>query len=243
MRTDTSIPRRYHLLKSGGFRADFIEISWTLREGAAPRWEGAWAMERSELLRRLMRERILVLDGAMGTALQAKGLSASDFGGEAFEGCNEHLNLTRPDVIEEIHRGYLEAGADIIETNTFGSTSIVLREYPPLHEKAAEITREGARIARRVADAYSTPGRPRFVAGSMGPTTKAISVTGGVTFEELEEAYFEQARALIEGGVDYLLIETAQDTRNVKAALLGCWRAQEATGVAVPVAVSGTIEP
>jgi len=129
-------------------------------------------MDRSDLLRRLIRERILVLDGAMGTALQAKGLTARDFGGEAFEGCNEYLNITRPDVVEEIHRGYLEAGADITTTNTFGSSRVVLAEYPPLDRQAYEITRRGAEIARRVADAYSTPEKPRFVAGSMGPTPK-----------------------------------------------------------------------
>ena len=185
-------------------------------------------MERSQRLKELLKEKILVLDGAMGTALQSAGLSAQDFGGEAFEGCNEVLNLTRPDVVEAIHRGYLEAGADIIETNTFGSTALVLAEYPPLNEKAYEITRRGAEIARRMADQYSTPEKPRFVAGAMGPTTKAISVTGGVTFEELVETYEEQARGLIDGGVDYLLIETAQDTRNVKAALIGIQRALDA---------------
>lgn len=200
-------------------------------------------MTRSDQLKALLKKRILVLDGAMGTALQQKGLVADDFGGEAFEGCNEALNLTRPDVVEEIHKSYLEAGADIIETNTFGSTSLVLAEYPPLHERAYEITRAGAEIARRVADAYSTPDRPRFVAGSMGPTTKAISVTGGVTFDQLVETFEEQARALVDGGVDYLLIETAQDTRNVKAALIGIERCFEHLGKRVPVAVSGTIEP
>jgi 5-methyltetrahydrofolate--homocysteine methyltransferase len=190
-------------------------------------------------IRELLSERILCLDGAMGTAIQARDLGAEDFGGEAFEGCNEHLNLTRPEVIESIHRGHLEAGADIIETNTFGSTDLVLAEYPPLQEKAREITRAGARIARRVADAFEN----RFVAGSMGPTTKAISVTGGVEFDELKETFAGQAHALVEGGVDYLLIETAQDTRNIKAALLGCEEAFDRAGRRLPVAVSGTIEP
>ncbi len=189
-----------------------------------------------------LRERILCLDGAMGTAIQQRGLSGGDFGGEAFDGCNEHLNLTRPDVIDSIHRAYLDAGADIIETNTFGSTSLVLAEYPPLHERAYEITLAAARLARRAADDYATPGRPRFVAGSMGPTTKAISVTGGVTFEGLVATFREQAAALAEGGADYLLIETAQDTRNIKAALLGCDEAFARLGRRLPVAVSGTIE-
>jgi len=200
-------------------------------------------MDRSLLLRQLISERILVLDGAMGTALQARGLRASDFGGEAFEGCNEYLNITRPDVVEEIHESYLVAGADIIETNTFGSSSVVLAEYPPLDQMAYEITRRGAEIARRIADAYSMPEKPRFVAGSMGPTTKAISVTGGITFDELVHAYYEQARALVDGGVDYLLIETAQDTRNVKAALVGIRRLFREIDRELPVAVSGTIEP
>ncbi|MHC4548360.1 MAG: methionine synthase [Planctomycetota bacterium] len=192
-------------------------------------------------LEQLLASRILCLDGAMGTAIQARDLTAEDFGGAECEGCNEHLNLTRPDVIASIHRGHLEAGADIIETNTFGSTSLVLAEYPPLHELARDITLAGARIARRAADEFAD--KPRFVAGSMGPTTKAISVTGGVTFEELAATFGDQARALVEGGVDYLLIETAQDTRNIKAALLGARRALRALGKTVPIAVSGTIEP
>jgi 5-methyltetrahydrofolate--homocysteine methyltransferase len=200
-------------------------------------------INRIERLKELLDERVLCLDGAMGTAIQARDLSAADFGGEEFEGCNEHLVLTRPDVIESIHRAYFEAGADIAETNTFGSTSLVLAEYPPLHEKAHEITRTAAEIARRAADAMSTPDRPRFVAGSMGPTTKAISVTGGVTFEQLVATFQGQARALAEGGADYLLIETAQDTRNVKAALLGIDLALAELGFELPVAVSGTIEP
>jgi 5-methyltetrahydrofolate--homocysteine methyltransferase len=194
-------------------------------------------------IREELAKRILCLDGAMGTAIHAFDLSADDFGGEAFEGCNEQLNLTRPDVIEAIHGKHLEAGADIIETNTFGSTSLVLAEYPPLQEQAHEITLVAAQIARRVADRYATTERPRFVAGSMGPTTKAISVTGGVTFEELVATFGEQAEALVEGGVDYLLIETAQDTRNIKAALLGTEEAFARLGRRVPVAVSGTIEP
>jgi len=145
-------------------------------------------------LEHALQSRILCLDGAMGTAIQARALTADDFGGEAFEGCNEHLNLTRPDVIEGIHRGHLEAGADIVETNTFGSTGLVLAEYPPLHEQAHAITLAAARIARRAADAFSTPERPRFVAGSMGPTTKAISVTGGVTFEQSSNSETPLAR-------------------------------------------------
>jgi 5-methyltetrahydrofolate--homocysteine methyltransferase len=199
--------------------------------------------DRTALLEAALDERVLCLDGAMGTALQAANLTAEDFGGEAFEGCNENLNLTRPDVIEGIHLAYLDAGADIIETNTFGSTSLVLGEYPPLDEKAYEISRAAAEIATKAALARSTPGRPRFVAGSMGPTTKAISVTGGVTFEQLVDTFGGQAKGLLDGGADYLLIETCQDTRNVKAALLGIDQAFAEAGREIPVAVSGTIEP
>ena len=210
-----------------------------------PRTEHAFDETRIDRIRRLkeaLTRRIVVMDGATGTALQARHLTPADFGGEAFDGCNEHLVLTRPDVVESIHDDYLEAGADIVLTNTFGSTSLVLAEYPPLHEQANEITVEAARIARRAADRHATAERPRWVAGSMGPTTKAISVTGGITFEELIATFGGQAQALVEGGVDYLLIETCQDTRNIKAALLGAWNAFERLGVEVPIAVSGTIE-
>ncbi|MGQ0615095.1 MAG: methionine synthase [Planctomycetaceae bacterium] len=199
--------------------------------------------ERARALEEQLERRILCLDGAMGTALQACNLTAADFGGEALEGCNEHLNLTRPDLIGAIHDAHLAAGADIVETNTFGSTDLVLAEYPPLDRQAHAITVAGARIAREAADRHAAAGRPRFVAGSMGPTTKAISVTGGVTFERLVATFRAQAAALIEGGVDYLLLETCQDTRNVKAGLLGCHAAMEEAGVELPLAVSGTIEP
>jgi 5-methyltetrahydrofolate--homocysteine methyltransferase len=200
-------------------------------------------VDRTALLEEALSERVLCLDGATGTAIQARNLTAKDFGGDAFEGCNENLCLTRPDVVEDIHRGYLDAGADIVETNTFGSTALVLAEYPPLDQKAYEITRRAAEIAKKVALEQSTPDKPRFVAGSMGPTTKAISVTGGVTFEQLIETFAGQAKALAEGGADYLLVETCQDTRNVKAAMLGIDRAFAEAGFQIPVAVSGTIEP
>ena len=199
--------------------------------------------ERQARLKALLKEQILVIDGATGTQIQSKKLTAADFGGAEFEGCNEFLNITRPDVILGIHRDYLEAGADIVETNTFGSTALVLKEYPPLQERAYEITRRGAELARQAADEYATSEKPRFVAGSMGPTTKAISVTGGVTFDELVRNYREQARGLVDGGADYLLLETSQDTRNVKAGLLGMDELFKETGYSVPVAVSGTIEP
>ena len=178
----------------------------------------------------------------MGTAIQDKDLGPEDFGGEDYEGCNEYLSLTKPDVISDIHRGYLDAGADILETNTFGATSVVLAEYDLAHE-ALRINRAAAELARKAADAVSTPDRPRFVAGSMGPTTKTISVTGGIAFDDLSEAYREQAMGLVEGGVDLLLLETTQDTINVKAGLIGIDQAFVDLGYEIPVAIQGTIEP
>jgi 5-methyltetrahydrofolate--homocysteine methyltransferase len=198
---------------------------------------------RVEALRAALRERVLVLDGATGTLLQEQNLKAADFGGPEYEGCNEHLVLTRPDVIEGIHAEYFAAGADVTETDTFGGTPLVLAEYGLGHE-APRINREAARLARRAAEAAEArDGRMRWVAGSIGPTTKAISVTGGVTFEQLVADFAVQAEALALGGSDYLLVETSQDTRNVKAALLGCEQAFEELGWRLPVAVSGTIEP
>ncbi|HWP35795.1 MAG TPA: methionine synthase [Thermodesulfobacteriota bacterium] len=204
-------------------------------------------MSRAERVARLLRaleERVLVLDGAMGTAIQARGLGAADFGGPQYEGCNEHLVLTRPDVVAAIHESYLQAGCDILETDTFGGTPLVLAEYG-LADQAHRINLEAARLARGLADRYSTPDRPRFVAGAMGPTTKAISVTGGVTFDELRQHFYVQARALYEGGVDYFLLETCQDTRNIKAGLLAIEQlmAEVPAEERIPVAVSATIEP
>jgi len=199
-------------------------------------------VDRIHQLEKYLQNRILVLDGAMGTAIQNKNLNAEDFNGAEFEGCNEYLNLTRPDVIKDIIRQYLDAGADIIETNTFGATPLVLSEYNLSH-LSKEINFQAAKMAREICKSYSTNGRLRFVAGSMGPTTKAISVTGGITFEELIENYTHQALALIEGGADYLLLETCQDTRNIKAGLLGIQKAFEQLGGRLPIAISGTIEP
>ena len=186
--------------------------------------------------------RILVMDGAMGTAIQGKDLGPADFGGPEYEGCNEYLIITRPDIISDIHQSYLDSGADIIETNTFGATSVVLAEYDLSHE-ASRINMEAALLARKVADQSSQEDKPRFVAGSMGPTTKTISVTGGITFDELASAYEEQAAGLIEGGVDLLLLETSQDTINVKAGLNGIDRALSKLNRDIPIAVQGTIEP
>ncbi|HEV8482377.1 MAG TPA: methionine synthase, partial [Blastocatellia bacterium] len=196
---------------------------------------------RTEMLEEMLAERILVLDGATGTAVQARNLTAEDFGGHQLDGCNENLVFTRPDVVLDIHRGYLEAGADIIETNTFGATSIVLAEYG-LEHRVHELNETAARLARQAAAEFSSSTRPRFVAGSIGPTTKSISVVGGITFDELIEAFHGQAAGLVSGGADILVVETQLDTRNVKAALIGIWRLFDEVGYKVPIMVSGTIE-
>jgi len=198
-------------------------------------------IQKGLALRELLRERILILDGAMGTMLQQANLTAADFGGPALEGCNEHLVISRPDVVLAIHRRYLEAGSDIIETNSFGSTPIVLAEYA-LGDRALEISRRAAQLARQAADEFSTPAKPRFVAGSMGPTTKAISVTGGITFDQLRSNYHVQARGLIEGGADLLLLETCQDTRNIKAGVLAIQALSHEIGQPIPLMISATIE-
>ncbi|MGO4530317.1 methionine synthase [Paenibacillus sp. 2TAF8] len=189
-----------------------------------------------------LKQRILILDGAMGTMIQQVDLTGEDFGGEDLDGCNEMLVLTRPELIQRIHEEYLEAGADLIETNTFGATSVVLAEYD-IQDRAREINLEAARIAKAAVDRFSTPESPRYVVGAMGPTTKTLSVTGGVTFQELIDSYFEQALALIEGGVDALLLETSQDTLNVKAGSIGIQQAFDQSGTKLPLMISGTIEP
>jgi 5-methyltetrahydrofolate--homocysteine methyltransferase len=193
------------------------------------------------MLEESLLERILVFDGATGTAIQSHNLTAEDFGGAHLDGCNENLVFTRPDVVLDIHRGYLKAGADIIETDTFGATAIVLAEYG-LEDKVFEINETAARLARQAASEFSTSVRPRFVAGSIGPTTKAISVTGGVTFNQLVDIFHDQAAGLVAGGADLLIVETQQDTRNVKAALIGINRLFDEAGFRIPVMVSGTIE-
>jgi 5-methyltetrahydrofolate--homocysteine methyltransferase len=197
---------------------------------------------RRQALFDTLETRVLTMDGAMGTMLQQAQVTPEDFGGPALDGCNENLVRTRPDIVLRIHHAYLRAGADIIETDSFGSTPIVLAEYG-LAESAREISRRAAELARQAADAVATAGKPRWVAGSMGPTTKAISVTGGVTFEALKEAYHEQAAGLVEGGADILALETCQDTRNVKAGLLAIARLGRDLGIEIPVMVSCTIEP
>jgi 5-methyltetrahydrofolate--homocysteine methyltransferase len=180
-------------------------------------------------------ERILVMDGAMGTMIQARDLTAADFGGPEYEGCNEHLNLTRPDVVADIHRAYYDAGADLVSTNTFGCAPYVLGEYG-LAELAFEISRAAGRIAREAAG-------ERLVIGAMGPGTRSITVTRNVTFAEVREGYAVQAAGLLAGGVDALLLETQQDTLNLKAAAIGVRRAMREAGREVPLMVSATIEP
>ncbi|MGM9987147.1 MAG: methionine synthase [Bacillaceae bacterium] len=193
-----------------------------------------------EQLKQLLEERILVLDGAMGTMIQQKGLSAADFGGEEYEGCNEYLVLTRPDVIVDIHKSYIEAGADIIETNTFGATSLVLDEYN-LGHLDMDINMEAAKLAKQAVKECNRA--DIFVAGAIGPTTKSLSVTGGTTFEALTHNYYRQALGLLKGGVDLLLVETSQDLLNVKAAGIGIQQAFEQAEITVPIMISGTIEP
>jgi 5-methyltetrahydrofolate--homocysteine methyltransferase len=189
----------------------------------------------------LCRERIVIIDGAMGTLLQQQSLTAADFGGPHMDGCNEHLVVTRPDVVLSLHRAYLAAGADIIKTDSFGGTPVVLAEYG-LGARARELNRRAAELARQAADECSTSAKPRFVAGAMGPTTKAISVTGGITFPELRANFLEQARGLIEGGADVLLLETCQDTRNVKAGMLAIDELSREIGQPIPLMLSVTIE-
>jgi len=201
----------------------------------------SWESRLQELLAAL-EERILVLDGAMGTMLQQRNPAIEDWGGPQFENCTENLLFTHPEWIADIHRAYYDAGADIVETNSFGGSPVTLAEFG-LEQRCYEINFRAAQLAREAAAEFERPGRPRFVAGSMGPTTKAITVTGGVTFAELRDGYYEQARGLIDGGADLLLVETCQDTRNVKAALLAIRRLSEEMGRRIPVIVSGTIEP
>jgi 5-methyltetrahydrofolate--homocysteine methyltransferase len=204
--------------------------------------DGPSQNDRAEALQEVLAERVLVLDGATGTWLQGQDLTAEDFGGAELEGCNENLVLTRPDVIRKMHREYLAAGADMVETDTFGATPLVLAEYG-LADRALEINRRAAELAREAAAQASTPEKPRFVAGSMGPTTKAMTVTGGVTFDDLVGHYRIQALGLLQGGADVLLLETTQDTRNLKAGLIGVEQAFAEIGWRVPIMASVTIEP
>ncbi len=196
---------------------------------------------RREALEDALASRILVLDGAMGTLLFERKLTAADYGGASYEGCHENLNLTRPDVVRDVHRAYYAAGSDIVETNSFQTVQLVLDEFG-LSGKSYEIAKAAAAIAREAAAEFSTPQKPRFVAGSMGPTTKSISLRG-ITFGELEAQYYDVCRGLWDGGADVLLFETCNDTSNIKAGLRAVQRLRRERGERIPVMVSGTIEP
>ncbi|WP_332022424.1 homocysteine S-methyltransferase family protein [Kaistella sp.] len=214
-------------------------------------------MKNSDKLYKALSERILVLDGAMGTMLQRYKFSEEDYRGERFKnweyalkGNNDLLSLTQPQAIEEVHRKYLEAGADLIETNTFSGTTIAMADYH-MEDLVYELNFESAKIARKVCDEFSTanPEKPRFVAGSIGPTNKTASLSPevndpgfrAITFEELRVAYRQQAEALLDGGADILLVETIFDTLNAKAALFAIDEIQEERNIQIPIMVSGTI--
>jgi 5-methyltetrahydrofolate--homocysteine methyltransferase len=213
------------------------------------------AYTRAQALPELLRQRILVIDGAMGTMIQRWKLTEADYRGARFadhprdlKGNNELLQFTRPDVIESIHRDYLAAGADLIETNTFGATSVAQEDYGLAH-LAREMNVEAARIAAQAARSYSTPDKPRFVAGALGPTPRTASISPdvndpgarNVNFDELHAAYREQAQGLLEGGADLFLVETIFDTLNAKAAIFALDELMEETGERLPVILSGTV--
>jgi len=210
---------------------------------------------RGARLPELLQQRILVIDGAMGTMLQTRQLGEADYRGQRFavhptdlRGNGDVLNLTRPDVVRDIHLEYLHAGADIVETNTFGATRIAQEDYG-LGGFAREMNLAAARIAREAVDALSTPERPRFVAGALGPTPRTASISPDVNdpgarntdFDALREAYHEQATGLLEGGVDLFLVETIFDTLNAKAAIFALDELMADTGEHLPVIVSGTV--
>ena len=187
---------------------------------------------------KLVQDRVVVYDGALGTNVQLREPSLDDLWGH--DNCNEVLVLSRPDMIRDIHASFLQVGCDVLETDTFQATRIVLAEYG-LEGRTAEINRKAAQIAREVADQFSTPAHPRFVAGSMGPTTKLPSL-GHIGFDEMAAAFEEQALALIEGGVDILLIETCQDLLQAKVALAGVFDAMRKAGKRLPVQIQITLQ-
>jgi len=210
---------------------------------------------RAQALPEILKTRIAILDGAMGTMIQRFKLTEADYRGERFKdfpkdvkGNNELLSLTRPDVIRDIHEGYLAAGADMIETNTFGATTVAQADYDMQH-LAREMNLQSAKLARAACDKFSTPDKPRFVVGALGPTPKTASISPdvndagarNVTFEELRAAYYEQVEALVEGGSDVLLVETIFDTLNAKAALFAIEEFFEASGQRLPLIISGTV--
>jgi 5-methyltetrahydrofolate--homocysteine methyltransferase len=183
---------------------------------------------------------VLVFDGAMGTSLQGQNLTAEDFGGAEYEGCNEYLVYTNPEAVRKVHRSFLEVGADVIETDTFGGTSIVLAEYD-LGDRAYELNKRAAELAKSVTAEYSTPNKPRFVAGSMGPGTK-LPTLGHIDFDTLKNAYVEQVKGLYDGGADLLLVETCQDVLQIKAALNAIEEVFAEKGDRLPIMVSITME-
>src|SRR6202022_2767452 len=185
-----------------------------------------------------VRERVVIYDGAMGTNIQRRNPTLDDYWGQ--ENCSEVLVLSRPDIIKEIHADFFRVGCDVVETNTFGATRVVLAEYD-LQDKVAEINIAAAKIAKEVAQQFSTKENPRFVAGSIGPTTKLPSL-GHITFDNMVAGYAEQAAALIEGGVDVLLAETCQDLLQAKAVLVGIFDAMKKAGKRLPVTVQVTLE-
>ncbi len=190
--------------------------------------------------RELMQKRVVIFDGAMGTSIQNFNLSAYDFGGGEYDGCNEYLNLMKPDVIEKIHAGFFEVGCDAVETNTFGATSLVLGEYG-LAAQTYNINRTAAALAKKVANSFASPDSPRFVAGSMGPGTRLLSL-GQISFDEMHAMYLLQAKGLIDGGVDLFIIETCQDILQAKAALTAVLQAKAEKKCDLPVMVQVTIE-
>jgi 5-methyltetrahydrofolate--homocysteine methyltransferase len=210
---------------------------------------------RGQALPAILKNRIMILDGAMGTMVQRFKLSEAQFRGERFKdfhkdikGNNELLSLTRPDIIQDIHEGYLAAGADMVETNTFGATTVAQADYD-MQDLAKEMNLASAKLARAACDKFSTPDKPRFVAGALGPTPKTASISPdvndpgarNVSFEELRSAYYEQIEALVEGGADLLLVETIFDTLNAKAALFAIDEYFEASGECLPIIISGTV--
>jgi 5-methyltetrahydrofolate--homocysteine methyltransferase len=210
---------------------------------------------RGQQLPAILEQRIAILDGAMGTMIQRFKLNEAQYRGERFKdfhkdvkGNNELLSLTRPDVIQDIHEGYLAAGADMIETNTFGATTVAQADYD-MAELAVEMNYESARIARAACDKFSTPDKPRFVVGALGPTPKTASISPDVndpgarntSFEELRTAYYEQTEALVKGGSDVLLVETIFDTLNAKAALFAIDEYFDNSGERLPLIISGTV--
>jgi 5-methyltetrahydrofolate--homocysteine methyltransferase len=188
----------------------------------------------------ILRDKIIVFDGATGTHLQGQNLTADDFGGEHYDGCNEYLVVSKPSAVEKVHRDYLETGCDVIETNSFGGASIVLAEYG-LQDRAYELNFKAAQIAKRIAQDYSNNGHQRFVAGSLGPTTKLPSL-GHINFKEMAASFHEQVKGLVEGGADLLCVETCQDVLQAKSALYGIFEYFEQAHRRVPVIVSVTIE-